>query len=471
MKNTLAMSNRVTRSFLANGWAAVTRNLRRFGCDRKGATAVVFTISLIPVTAGLGMSVDVGRLYLTRAKLQSALDSAAIASAVNYKFTNDQTKAMAAASNVFAAATGSVGVLDIQNSSVNVANAQVNLLASAVVSTPLMGLLSPTHSSQTIKVNSQASIRSSEGLGKNLEVSLMLDVTISMGQNSGTTGMTKLAALQTAAKNLVDTVVQADQSKKTSRVSLAPFASAVNVGSYFPTINGGSIPTTTTTTGPSRNRVTVTNSWPSVVERGGAYVAIDDAPSSANFPSYYAMRSSAKGQYASYESSSTTNRPNATILPLTSDKNALKTSIDSYAPDGSTAGHIGIAWSWYLLSPKWTGVWTGAASPNPADDKTVKVVVLMSDFDFNTYYQGGVGDAASQAAQLCTNMKAAGVVVYTVGFQVNSSDSVAVGLFNNCASDPTKAIAASNGAELISVYDKIAKTVLASISQPIRLSR
>ena len=62
---------------------------------------------------------------------------------------------------------------------------------------------------------------------------MMLDVTGSMDGD-------KIVDLQAAAKDLIDIVVWGDQSKYTSRVALAPFAPAVNVGDYFTKITGKS---------------------------------------------------------------------------------------------------------------------------------------------------------------------------------------------------------------------------------------
>jgi hypothetical protein len=43
------------------------------------------------------------------------------------------------------------------------------------------------------------------------------------------------------------------------------------------------------------------------------------------------------------------------IYPLTKDKDLLKQRIDAQT-GGSTAGQLGTAWPWYLLSPKWNSV-------------------------------------------------------------------------------------------------------------------
>ncbi len=52
----------------------------------------------------------------------------------------------------------------------------------------------------------------------NLEVSMMLDITGSMGDG------TKLADMKSAATDLVNIVVWADQSEYTSRIAIVPFA-------------------------------------------------------------------------------------------------------------------------------------------------------------------------------------------------------------------------------------------------------
>ena len=109
--------------------------------------------------------------------------------------------------------------------------------------------------------------------------------------------------------------------------------------------------------------------------------------------------------------------------------------------------------------------------PAAYDNATSKIAILMSDFDFNVYYQTGVGDMNAQAAALCTAMKASGVTIYTIGFQVDHTKPYSVSLFNNCASDPAKAIEATTGDDLIATYQPIASTVLASVASPVRLAR
>lgn len=434
-----------------------TFSMKRFWRDTRGATAVVFSMSLVPVAGAVGMSVDFARANKTRGDLQAATDAAALAGAIAYKASPDATAAQLVASNTFAAAIGSKPATITQNA-MNSVTGKMTFAVRASQTNYFLGILSPSNASSAITARAEvtSSAPATAGLGMNLEVSLMLDVTVSMAQNSGTPNLTKLAAMQQAANSLINTVVQTTQTPFKSRVALVPFSSAVNVGTRFRAINGSS----------------PTGSWTSVVERAGAYAFAEDAPSAVSyFPSFRTKRSSALGSAGQYTRNLSSNVPgNAIVTPLSSSKTTLTNAINAYTTAGSTAGHLGTAFAWYTLSPAWSSIWGASNAPDPYDaETTLKVAVLMSDFDFNTYYQSGNGSSAAQTAALCTNMKAAGVVVYTIGFQVDTNDSTAYNLYRNCASAPENRIAAANGAQMIAAFNTIATTVLARASGESRL--
>lgn len=173
--------------------------------------------------------------------------------------------------------------------------------------------------------------------------------------------------------------------------------------------------------------------------------------------------------------------PAAPIIPLSTNKNALKASIDSYQDAGSTAGQIGIAWGWYLLSPEFGYLFPEQSRPAPYDDEdTTKVAVLMTDGEFNTPYRNGViaqdattgsgsnaykiklnssnGDPYAQSQNLCTAMKNSGVLVYTIGFDISFSQPV-IDLLTNCASSPDNAYFAATGGELFDIYRQIGSEI------------
>ena len=134
--------------------------------------------------------------------------------------------------------------------------------------------------------------------------------------------------------------------------------------------------------------------------------------------------------------------PSNVLTPLTSDRTHLTQQISQLSDGGSTAGQIGLAWGWYAVSPNFNHLWpssTNHAAPYGAD-KLLKVVVMMTDGEFNTPYCEGViaqdagtgsgdtnwhnrcdatnGSPFQQAVDLCAAMKGQDVIIYTVGLGV-----------------------------------------------------
>lgn len=178
-----------------------------------------------------------------------------------------------------------------------------------------------------------------------------------------------------------------------------------------------------------------------------------------------------------------------TILPLTTNKgadlitNVNKTTLHGVAntltASGSTGGQIGVAWAWYMLSATFNGPWPVANRPAVADSvrPVAKAVVIMTDGEYNSIYKNGViaqnstsgsgatdsmigqnasnGSSYEQTASLCQAMKAAGIIVYTVGLAIDDKP-VAKQMMANCASDPGKAYVAGSGKALQDVFADIA---------------
>lgn len=204
-----------------------------------------------------------------------------------------------------------------------------------------------------------------------------------------------------------------------------------------------------------------------VTERTGAQAYTDASPSSARVG-------------RNYPSASSNTCLDATLQPLSSDKNALKSSIDSYSVEGSTAGQIGIGWGWYMVSPNFNSLWpsNGAAAYNTAN--TLKAVIIMTDGEFNTPYCSGVisrqagagsgsntgkidcdadnGDPFDQGRALCTAMKNRGILVYTVGFQITAGGDAA-NMLQACASTPANFYLPASGGDLSEAFAAIGRDI------------
>src|SRR5690606_38533810 len=151
-----------------------------------------------------------------------------------------------------------------------------------------------------------------------------------------------------------------------------------------------------------------------------------------------------------------------------------------------TAGHLGLAWAWYMVSPNFASLWPSNSRPAAyGTDNLRKVVVLMTDGEFNTVYCNGVisnssvsgsgsvadqiacsaptGSSYDQGHNRCTQIKRGGdgildteddIIVFTVGFDI-ADQPQAQAIMANCATDTAHAYLANSGAELEQVFREI----------------
>ncbi len=205
-----------------------------------------------------------------------------------------------------------------------------------------------------------------------------------------------------------------------------------------------------------------------VTERAGGNAYTDVSP-----------RSSLLGR--NYPSASNPCPADNVIVPLTDNADMITNRIEDLDASGSTAGHIGIAWGWYLLSPRFGYLWPSVSAPGSyGDEDTLKIAVIMTDGEYNSAYCNGVisrdstsgsgsasdhincdapnGHSFTQAQRLCREMKDAGIIIYTVGFEI-VDDQRARDLVNNCATDASHVYMADSGSELRSAFRAIATSI------------
>lgn len=144
-------------------------------------------------------------------------------------------------------------------------------------------------------------------------------------------------------------------------------------------------------------------------------------------------------------------------VELTSDKTALKTYITTLNAGGYTAGHLGVAWTWYLISEEWNQIFDGTAKPlDYTEPDSAKVVILMTDGAFNTEVFPEQGDSAAQARDLCDNMKDKDVKIYSVALNAPTAGQQ---VLSYCASGPDFYFQPETGAELTDAYRQIATSI------------
>ncbi len=436
-----------------------------FRRDDSAAAAIQFALMALPLSVAVFGMVDVSRASAAKGHLQDALDAAALAAARSTATTDEGLQTVGEG----------VLVVDLVGSRATLKSSSFKLADNAVVASAtakMTPVIAGLWLDGDMEIGAETEVVRAS---KNIEVALALDITGSM---SGS----KISDLRAAAKELVGMIIQSQQTPFYSKVALVPYSMGVNVGSYAAAVRGTPAGGTCTTPGCEKFTFTTAAGGTStrtistcVSERTGPEAYTDAAPSTAFVGRNYA--------------GSGNPCPAASIMPLSSDETALKARIDTLQASGSTAGQIGLAWGWYMVSPSFGYLWPSDDSrPAPyGGDDLLKVVVLMTDGEFNTTYCKGViskdatsgsgsssdkincnatnGNAYAQAEALCDAMKAQGVVIYTVGFAL-SGNSAAENIMEECATDADHMFLPDSGADL-----KVAFRAIGQDINALRLSK
>jgi Flp pilus assembly protein TadG len=411
-------------------FASLLRNTAtRFAAEEKGTFAVTLGLTTMAVMLCAGVAVDYTRLAMAKTALAESLDAAVLAAGSELATGENNIGRLEATFEGFLETnlqTRGYGSRDytVVNFEADPSTGKVSAEATGNVKMAFMGLAG--HNSADVHSVSEAVFSSAD-----IEISMVLDVTGSM-QGS------KIRDLRSAASDAVKILLPANRAKNNVRIGLVPYSWSVNAGPYA-------------------SRVTGNASSRCVTERGGQ-AAFNDA----------GLQSGLVG--ADVRAVAGDLCPQQEILPLTSDRQALVRDINRLRADGWTAGHIGIAWGYYMLSQNWAPVWPAQSRPADYDKPVTKIAIVMTDGEFNTYYDGVSGTpfgtqanrSGNAARQLCRDMKtekAGGepIIVYTIAFDAPAS---AQAVLQDCAS-PAEGnrnfyYSAKNGAELREAFRSIA---------------
>ncbi|RUX08337.1 MAG: VWA domain-containing protein [Mesorhizobium sp.] len=465
--------------------------------DRGGNFAVLFGFAASVLALVAGFSVNVTQLYNAKSSLQGVVDAAVTSTARD--LTTGAIKEADANKSVqaFLEANSTAGMLhagQIVLDKLIVDRTANTVQADAHVDVDLYFPLFSTGAMQRVGDSTTALYSD-----KQIEVAMMLDITGSMAKRGN---VNKIGDLKAAARNAVQTMLENQDSKNPRvRVAIVPYASGVNAGklaenvyaekqgsSELPPVAGSSLLVAKT----GKNLLPSFSDYISIV--GAAMPRPDncaterknkngDADLSADGPDTVRTDRNGKKYYAlvnrdDHLGGEGMNRcPDAQVIPLTADSDALLDSIDDFRAGGYTAGAIAIQWTYYMLSPQWrsaiknAGLGNGASNAN--GKRIAKVAILMTDGQFNTAFAGAAGSyngqgnlARGNAETLCGNMKNDGIEIFTIGFDLNDKDMSATerdqakAVLKDCSSKDSSAtekhyFEVSNGSELDDAFQEI----------------
>ena len=192
---------------------------RDFWRDRRGNVAMIFALSLLPVTVLSGGAVDFSQAMNARTRLSQALDAAALAVGVNPTISDEDALDIA---RDFISANYPGGELgDVMNVQVSMNNESdtVTVTGQARVQTIILGLIGIDF----ITVNWQTEVQRARS---RLELVMVLD-------NTGSMGGSKISSLRDSAELLTEILQEAAEEPGDVRIGLVPFAATVNVGTGF----------------------------------------------------------------------------------------------------------------------------------------------------------------------------------------------------------------------------------------------
>jgi Flp pilus assembly protein TadG len=399
-----------------------TFGTKNWAKETGGNVIMLFALSLIPLMLVVAFAVDSTRQITTDRHLQAAIDAASLAGAraMEDSTVTDDTIKQIALDSYKANLLTAHGDVDCVEATVTVNRlaGTVKVESNCAVQTMFGETLSP----ETVSVASAATAKANV---TKLDLAMMLDV-------SGSMGGQKLVDLKAAAITAAQTLVT-PQTGDRVRVSFVSYATSVNAGAYGNAALGRA--DDDDSDGDGDDKVCVS-------ERTGAAAWNADKP-----------------ELGKWVGDSASSCPDSSLLPLTSDLTAFETAINGLSANGWTAGHLGVAWSWYLIAPEWDDIWPTASAPlGYTEPHTIKAVILMTDGQFNTAYESTQGDSNTQAKKMCDEMRDENVLVYAVAFQAPSS---AKDTLKDCAGDDSRFFDATDGTQLLDAYAAIASQLSA----------
>ncbi|MEX0645726.1 MAG: TadE/TadG family type IV pilus assembly protein, partial [Parvularculaceae bacterium] len=391
-----------------------------FGRAERGNIAVLSGLAFIPILISAGVAIDFARAAQVHAAVQEAADGALlrVARLKTLSPAMSDSDLTDFARRVVDAATEKFSNIAISSFAVsyNSATEIFSLDIDAAMPTSLMRVAGV----DTVPINAVAEVK----LGKPpyLEVVMALDNTGSMATND------KIGSLKSSANALVDSLF--DHPGAEAKVGLVPFAQYVNVGV-----------------------ASSAQSW-----MGATTAAWAGCVGSRNYP----LNTEDAG-YATNLIPGLDGVPcPQEIMPMTNDKDAVKNAINTMTADGFTYIPSGLAWGWRALSDQ--APFSEGVTKEVLEEKNgMKALILLTDGENTrapTYPDHESTDstlADTLTTQLCEAVKADGIVLYTIAFDI--SDALIRDLLEDCGTTPGHYFEPTTATELAEAFDEIATSL------------
>lgn len=461
--------------------------------SERGNVAIITALAIVPLLAILGGGVDIVRATTMSARLSAAVDSATLAAA---NLTNTRDVEIVINEYIDSNFVGQDSVRDSISLSYNADTAlnakTISVSASGHIDTYFLGLFGI----RTLPISSASIATQSK---TNVEIALVLDISSSMRGN-------KIANLKVAADSFVRKILEDEDARDVTSISIIPFGGTVNIGETL------------------FNKLAV-----STID------ADDEDPSESDYTSGTLVENKFRfsdGDYCieyvsdDYDDEMMPNNQRGQVphfwkwwnfhpwCPLDSSSMFMNSnSIDNLTTflagmtlsDG-TGMDIGTKWGLKALSPNWEGEFGGdfADRPSAYGEDVLKVLVVMTDGEITHQFRpkdvslnnvhtnrstnneadgdgsANQGDSGNQQTavnkggsattaqtdqavgyfrRICDDARSSGTIVYTIGFKIKDG-ALSDTLMEECASDSSKYYHVED-LDIQSAFDAIATSISA----------
>lgn len=411
--------------------------MKKFLKNTSGNVMIATALLMVPLMLSAGAAVDYSQLARKKTKLQSVVDSAALAVARDLQ-TSTQGEIELKVENFLKINLSEEQYSEIADFSVKIPNAKQRVTVTVNSSHP--ATLMRIAGINTFSYSPSSTVGAPT---VNIEIMLVLDTTGSMQGN-------KIVELRASATNFVTELLELNTTPEKVKIGIVPFSNYVNVGTNNRNADWINVP-------PNDG----TNVWNGCVGSRTASRNLTDSDYSFKVPGVLGNCTTP-------------------ITELTSDESILLNEIEELSPNGRTFIAPGLIWGQRSLSSV-EPFTNGSNSP-----RTQKAIVLMTDGD-NTISVGpdnlrlhgrtilsGQSDEIIQqnldfrseakeradviTENICDNMKQEGIQIYTIGFGNGISDST-LRLLTECSSESDNYFVAADGEQLNQAFVTIGQQI------------
>ncbi|OEJ68918.1 pilus assembly protein [Magnetovibrio blakemorei] len=465
----------------------LVQQARQFADAERGVVAVIVALAAIPMLIAGGLAIDLSRAYLVKSRLSHALDAAGLAVGTMRTTSSDPAYLESQFNSFFTANYAASEIGTTSNLTFTDVGGVLTVTGQSTVNTVFMSIVGI----DTITVASSAEITVETN---GLELVMVLDNTGSMGMpiskmnamksaaqdlidilfgdettpdllkvglvpfdNTVNIGTGNVAYINQTAGTFtnwasllkVPAPLHAERQFATSHsFKSSKLAKLYSLSQSYPASGSAGLlqmASLSTLSLPKmlnepslRQNVWGGSTWEGCVmaRTYPADILDSDIVTDGKWEPFYNIKSSDKNKHCP--------RP---ITPLTNNRATLEAEITAMSPLGSTHINFGAVWGWRVLSPS-APFTEGAAYSDPDWNKAAIILTDGDNTMIDSYYsaygllaEANLGTSSQSSAEnelddrlgeVCTGMKNAGIIVYTIAFGTSISGSTQT-MLTNCA--------------------------------------